>query len=142
VSRIETHNWFFAIDFGSHWKIEDNNIDITIEPYLKNQYVTQGTELTYQYIFRENNEGNPISKSITSVGLLVSAQVGKIQLSFNYDYINPKIIKEPNLTGGNFVIKIAVIGDFLKFNLNQIDESIFGKWFKKEKKESDNQNNK
>lgn len=119
VSRLETHVFNFEIDFAGHWKIGNNIFNFSVKPYIKKQFVTQGTDSTYQYIFKEKNDGNYLSKSIASKGINVSAQLGKVQLSFIYDYINPKVIKEPNLTGGTFIVKATVIADFLNFNFIQ-----------------------
>jgi hypothetical protein len=116
VPRIETGTWYFELEFGSHWTIANNSFDITVAPYIKSQKVTQGTDSTYQYIFKDKNGGKQLSRFIVSEGVNISAQVGKIQLSFIYDYINPKVIKEPALTGGTFMLKVAVAADFLNFN--------------------------
>ena len=116
VPRIETATWYFELEFGTHWDIANNLFDITFTPYIKYQTVTQGTDSTYQYIFKNNNGGKQLSRFIWSKGVNLSAQIGKIQLSFIYDYISPKVIKEPELTGGTFILKAGVAADFLNFN--------------------------
>jgi hypothetical protein len=124
VPRIETSSFYFGIECAGHWQIGNNLFNISVTPYTRIQRVTQGTDSTYQYIFKQNNGGKYVSRSITSFGINASAQLGKIQLSFVYDYISPTVIKDPNITGGTFLVKVSVIGDFLNFNFEPKEPSI------------------
>jgi len=116
LPRIETQSLFFALNLAAHWKIGDNRFDISLAPYIKSQWITQATDSTYQYIFKDSNGGEYLSKNIVSKGVNLSAQLGKVQLSFLYDYVNPKVVKDRALTGGTFIIKSTVAADFLRFN--------------------------
>jgi len=58
----------------------------------------------------------------TSLGINFTAELGKIQLSFIYDDIINSKVKDSNLIGGIFLIKVAVIADFLNFNFISKDK--------------------
>jgi hypothetical protein len=146
VPRIETNTWLFEIEFGSHWEISNNLLNITISPYAKYQTITQGTDSTYQYIFKSNNGGKQLSRFIWSEGVNFTAQIGKVQLSFIYDHVSPKIIKEPELTGGTFIMKATLAADFLNLNFKRYpnDEQIekHGSAYDKKVEKADRENDK